>query len=235
MWVLIMPLMAEFQCRNSRWCRHLVIILAASWEWAFTTSMALKVSRREGLRAGNDESLPPWWAERRLWLSDLPQHLRYHFERWKCIQETHPRPGLRHGIRELRPVVQVRWHKFDLTSVGIRHKQIDLRLAPLGKHRSQMFYGHRLLCGQSLADSAWMLWIPSRWTGASVIALWSHHCGHGNGQHRVNGQITGVHIYPWPMSGSQTVNTNYTIGLAGIYKTRLARSLSLALYWSLCM
>ena len=34
---------------------------------------------------------------------------------------------------------------------------------------------------------------------------------HGNGQHWVNGQITSVHIYPWPTCGLQTVHTNCTI------------------------
>ena len=39
--------------------------------------------------------------------------------------------------------------------------------------------------------------------------LWYY--GHGNGQHWVDDRITGVHTYPWPTCGSQTVHTRYTI------------------------
>ena len=35
--------------------------------------------------------------------------------------------------------------------------------------------------------------------------------GHGNGQDWVDGRITGVHTYPWPTCGPQTVHTRYTI------------------------
>ena len=48
------------------------------------------------------------------------------------------------------------------------------------------------------------------WNGLSLY-LYLYLYGHGNGQYWVNGQITGVHTYPWPTCGSQTVHTRYTI------------------------
>ena len=44
-----------------------------------------------------------------------------------------------------------------------------------------------------------------------LLELWVCIYGHGNGQHWASGQITGVHVYPWPTCGSQTIHTSYTI------------------------
>ena len=68
--------------------------------------------------------------------------------------------------------------------------------------------------------------------------------GHGNGQHWVNGQTTGVHIYPWPKCGSQKVHTSHAIvklirldiwsaSLGSWYKPSLAGSRSLSVDLSL--
>ena len=65
----------------------------------------------------------------------------------------------------------------------------------------------------------WHTMWTSKWPWNKLLyaSSWWYHkavnmsVSHGNGQHWVNGQITSVHIYPWPTCGLQTVHTNCTI------------------------
>ena len=71
------------------------------------------------------------------WLSDLLQYLRDLLEWRERVQEAHPVvPRHGHGIYPLLSGVRIRRYELDESSVGECRKQIDLWLAPLGKHGS---------------------------------------------------------------------------------------------------
>ena len=93
------------------------------------------------------------------------------------------------------------WHKFISTHRVIRLQRVNITSTVHRTAAEWPIDGVFLLL---------LLWITLDDNTYRIVCIWRLY-GHGNGQHWVNGQITGVHIYPWPVCGSQTVHTRYTI------------------------
>ena len=86
---------------------------------------------------GPDTALRTWWVVCWRMSQTSQQYLRDHLEWREHVQEDPPvLPRHGHGMCPLCPGVRIQRYELDEQSVGESRKQVDLRLAPLGKHGS---------------------------------------------------------------------------------------------------